>query len=71
MIIKKAWRNYPFMDEETWLQMLRDQIDFAYIYEDMNLEDDAGRIRSSYIPVFRRMSAEIDRRYQDLLPTIP
>lgn len=55
------------MDEDSWLQMLKDRNDFIYLHDDMELEEYANRIKEIYIPEFRKMTKEIEKRYQDLL----
>lgn len=69
-IIKDAYRYFSFMNEETWLQMLKDRGQYQLLYDDMELEEYASRIRHQYLPELKKMAEEIESRYQDLLHTI-
>lgn len=70
-IIKEAYRYFSFMNEETWLQMLKDRIDFQLLVNDeMELEEYASRIRHQYLPELKKMAEEIENKYQDLLQMI-
>lgn len=69
-IVKEAYRYFPFMDEGTWLQMLKDRSHFQILYDEMELEEYASRIRHQYLPELKKMAEEIESRYQDLFQTI-
>ena len=66
-IIKAAYRYFDWMDEQLWLQMLRDRNDTAHIYDSALVERLLSSIIDQYIPEFERMNAEITERYGDML----
>lgn len=66
-IIKAAYAYYDWMDEEIWLQMLRDRNDTAHIYDAALAERLVATIIDSYIPEFERMDSNVAARYADIL----
>lgn len=60
-IIKAAYAYYDWMDEEIWLQMLRDRNDAALA------ERLVATIIDRYIPEFERMDSNVAARYADIL----
>lgn len=66
-IIKAAYAYYEWMDEEIWLQMLRDRNDTAHIYDAALAERLVATIIDRYIPEFERMNSNVAARYADIL----
>lgn len=66
-IIKAAYAYYDWMDEEIWLQMLRDRNDTAHIYNAALAEQLVATIIDRYIPEFERMGSNVAARYADIL----
>ena len=66
-IIKAAYAYYDWMDEEIWLQMLRDRNDTAHIYDAALAERLVAAIIDRYIPEFERMGSNVAARYADIL----
>ncbi|MEF2649322.1 HI0074 family nucleotidyltransferase substrate-binding subunit [Collinsella tanakaei] len=66
-IIKAAYAYYDWMDEEIWLQMLRDRNDTAHIYDAALAERLVATIIDRYIPEFERMDNNVAARYADIL----
>ena len=67
IIIKEAYLLYDFLDEETWLCMLRARNDVTHIYNSVLAEKLVKDILSRYIPAFTAMEAGLRARYGDLL----
>ena len=67
IIIKEAYLLYDFLDEETWLCMLRARNDVTHIYNSVLAEKLVKDILACYIPAFTAMEAGIRKRYGDLL----
>ncbi|MDO4437795.1 MAG: HI0074 family nucleotidyltransferase substrate-binding subunit [Coriobacteriaceae bacterium] len=66
-VIKAAYQYFDCMDEQTWLQMLRDRNDTTHIYDADLAERLVKTIIDGYIPEFLRFDAEVRRRYADLI----
>mgnify|MGYP000892415427 FL=1 len=66
-IIKEAYLLYDFLDEETWLGMLRARNDVTHIYNSALAKNLVGDILTQYIPAFTAMEAGLRERYGDLL----
>lgn len=66
-IIKAAYAYYDWMDEEIWLQMLRDRNDNVHIYDAALAERLVATIINRYIPEFERMDSNVAARYADIL----
>lgn len=66
-IIKAAYAYYDWMDEEIWLQMLRDRNGTAHIYDAALAEQLVATIIDRYIPEFERMGSNVAARYADIL----
>lgn len=65
-IIKAAYAYYDWMDEETWLQMLRDRNDTAHIYDADLAERLVETIIDRYVPEFERMESNLAERYGEI-----
>lgn len=66
-IIKAAQTYYDFMDEETWLSMLRDRNSTAHVYDASAARQLVERTIKTYIPELVRLKEGVDKRYPDLL----
>ena len=66
-IIKEAYRLYDFLDEDTWLRMLRARNDVTHIYNSALAQKLVGDILAQYIPAFRAMETGLRERYGALL----
>lgn len=62
-IIKAAYRYFDFIDENLWLDMLRDRNDTTHIYDETRLHRLVDSVITSYIPEFQRVLAAVDNRY--------
>lgn len=66
-IIKAAYGCYDFLNEETWLSMLKSRNDLTHIYD----EEQAGKlvniIIDEYIPEFQRLLQQIEEIYGKVL----
>lgn len=65
-IIKAAYAYYDWMDEDVWLQMLRDRNDAVHIYDAAPAERLVATIIDRYIPEFERMGSNVAARYADI-----
>lgn len=68
-IIKAASSHYDFMDEETWLAMLRDRNNTARVYDENAAKQLVTTVIEHYIPEFVRLNDGLLGRYGDLLAT--
>lgn len=68
-IIKTASSYYDFMDEETWLAMLRDRNNTARVYDENAAKQLVTTVIEHYIPEFVRLNDGLLGRYGDLLAT--
>ena len=66
-IIKASWRYFDFMDEATWLGMLRDRNDSTHIYDADLANQLVHDIIDRYIPAFQAFESGIVERYGELL----
>lgn len=66
-IIKAAYACYDWIDEEIWLQMLRDRNDTAHIYDAALAKRLVATIIDRHIPEFERMNSNVAARYADIL----
>ena len=69
-IIKAASYYFDFMDEETWLTMLRDRNNTTHVYDENAAKQLVTATIEHYIPEFVRLNEGILVRYGDLL-TMP
>lgn len=66
-IIKAAYRYYDCMDEQIWLQMLRDRNDTTHIYDAELASRLVQVVIETYIPEFQKFDAEVRERYGALI----
>ena len=62
-IIKAAYAYFDFIDENTWLQMLRDRNDTTHMYNEQAAIELVEKIIKAYIPVFIKMEQAVKDRY--------
>ena len=62
-IIKSAFTVYDFIDEEVWIDMLRERNSTAHIYDAEAALELVQHILDSYIPAFIKMREEVETRY--------
>ena len=66
-IIKEAYRLYDFLDEDTWLRMLRARNDVTHIYNSALAQKLVGDSLTQYIPAFSAVETGLGERYGALL----
>lgn len=66
-IIKASYEIYDFLEEKTWISMLRDRNNMTHIYDGDEARELAQRILDCYIPTFVHMKEEIEAKYQDIV----
>lgn len=66
-IIKAAYAIYDFIDEETWLSMLKARNSMSHIYDGTFARKLVDDILNKYIPAFFCMKNGIDVRYGSVL----
>ena len=64
-IIKAAYAYLDFIDENLWLQMLRDRNDTTYMYNEQAAVELVDKIIKDYIPLFEKMEQAVKNRYSD------
>lgn len=67
-IIKAAYAVYDFMDEETWLSMLRDRNDMAHVYDEEAAKRLVKKILEVYIPTFVQLKDSLTEYYDGTIP---
>lgn len=67
-IIKAAYAVYDFMDEETWLSMLRDRNDMAHVYDEEAAKRLVKKILEEYIPTFVQLKDSLVEYYDGNIP---
>ena len=69
-IVKAAAALYEFMDEETWLSMLRDRNSTAHVYDQQLAKQLVNMTTCRYIPEFVRLRDDVVSRYGELLESL-
>lgn len=64
-IIKTAYAYFHFMEEDVWLEMLRDRNDTTHIYNEEAAQQLVEKILHQYIGVFVSLEQQIRARYGD------
>ena len=64
-IIKSAYACFDFIDENLWLQMLRDRNDTTHMYNEQAAVELVDKIIKEYIPLFEKMEQAVKNRYSD------
>lgn len=62
-IIKSAYACFDFIEENVWLEMLRERNDTTHIYNEAAAACLVEKILTTYIGVFCDMAQQIHRRY--------
>lgn len=62
-IIKAAYAVYEFMEEDTWLAMLRDRNDMTHVYDEEAAKRLVKKILEVYIPTFIRLKECLSEYY--------
>lgn len=65
-IIKAAYACFDFIDENLWLQMLRDRNDTTHMYNEQAAVELVDKIIKDYIPLFEEMEQAVKDRYGDI-----
>lgn len=66
-IIKAAYACYNFIEEDVWLNMLKDRNDCTHIYNENMAKELVGKIIKLYIPAFNFMDEELQELYKEIL----
>lgn len=66
-IIKAAFSCYDFIEEDVWLNMLRDRNDCTHIYNENMAKELAQKIIKVYIPAFNVIDDKLQKMYKDVL----
>jgi nucleotidyltransferase substrate binding protein (TIGR01987 family) len=66
-IIKQSYYCFDFLNEEIWLEMLRDRNDCTHNYNKDMARVLMQKIIDVYIPEFNRIDLEIGIQYSDIL----
>ena len=69
-IIKAAYSMYSFIDEDTWLSMLKARNDMSHIYDGNAARNLVSLILDNYIPEFIKLKDEIQAYYGDILDSL-
>ncbi len=64
-IIKTAYACFDFMEEDVWLEMLRQRNNVAHIYDKGAAKDLVDLILEQFIPAFDRLGHAIEEQYRD------
>ena len=66
-IIKGAYSCYDFIDEQVWLNMLKDRSNAAHNYDEKEAAELVTRILSDYTPAFIQMESRLQELYGEIL----
>lgn len=66
-IIKAAYSVFNFIDETTWLDMLKARNDLSHMYNSQAARKLVEDILNKYIPAFLLMQEKIEKQYGDIL----
>ena len=66
-ILKAAYKFYDFLDEQTWLSMLRHRNTITHIYDTDEARDLVDAIINVYLPAFCALEDGLVARYGELL----
>ena len=64
-IIKTAYAYFDFIEENIWLEMLRDRNDTTHIYNEEAAQQLVKKILHRYIAVFVTLEQHIRERYEN------
>lgn len=66
-IIKASYKYFDFVDEDAWLQMLRDRNTMTHLYDGNEALRLVDVIIDAYLPQFEALKRGLDGRYGELL----
>lgn len=66
-IIRESYQCFDFMDEDSWLQMLKERNNTAHIYDGEAAKILVQRIITDFIPEFENLKSGIEKQYKDVL----
>lgn len=69
-VIKEAYKCYDFIDEEIWLNMLKDRNDLAHRYDGGKAIELVQVIIEQYIPEFQKVQKSLQSLYGEELHKI-
>ena len=64
---KAAYSVYEFLDEDTWLSMLKSRNDMTHMYNRQAVKQIVNLIVQKYILAFEKLQEEILKLYKDIL----
>ena len=70
VIIKEAYKVFPFLNEDIWLSMLRARNDMTHIYNGTAARRLVQVILDSFIPEFMRIQKGIEEYYEGNIPQV-
>lgn len=65
-ILKIAFQVYDFVDEDIWLDMLKDRNSMGHMYDGNAAQRLSLTIINVYLPVFRHMERKIIEKYPEI-----
>lgn len=66
-IIKASYQCYNFIEEDIWLNMLKDRNDCTHIYNENMARELVQKIIEVYVPAFNKIDEEFKVLYKDIL----
>ena len=66
-IIKASYQCYNFIEEDIWLNMLKDRNDCTHIYNENMAKELVQKIIEVYVPAFNKIDEEFKVLYKDIL----
>lgn len=69
-IIKESYKYFEFMDEEVWLEMLRERNDTTHIYDGEAAGELVQKILTRYIGAFETLQENLKKRYGNVMDSI-
>lgn len=70
VIIKEAYKIFPFLNEDIWLSMLRARNDMTHIYDGAAARRMVQVILDMFIPEFMQMQKGIEEYYEGNIPQV-
>lgn len=70
VIIKEAYKVFPFLNEDIWLSMLRARNDMTHIYNGTAARRLVQVILDSFIPEFIQIQKGIEEYYEGNIPQV-
>ena len=66
-IIKAAYSEWDFIDEELWLEMLKARNDLSHMYNEVAARDLVENILNKYIGEFQKLRICLQEQYGEIL----